>query len=218
MDWPDALLSLGIALVFVVPVLLIVVRSPHRKNARLVTFARRRRWSYQAEDIGSADRFLGAPFGRLRTNTHIRDILSGTHRERDFACFEYRRQGKAGEDRFRVIAVRTPATRPILQVVRRPLAVTLLPTPGTEVFELGAGPFDQHFVVETGNESFAWDILIPPFVHLLMADPRTHHMAFRFERDELVVWYQLGRPGPTIDAALDFACDLLARVPSPIWA
>ncbi|PXY30945.1 hypothetical protein [Prauserella muralis] len=170
-------------------------------GGELARLAAGRGWIFEQENVGYADRFTGYPFSQHLRERRSRELVTGTHRGWEFGAFQYspRPMQDPGERQqyfryFRVFAIRLPAPRPTLQLTPK-----------------GAGEYK----VNTDDDRFAAYVLTEPVKRWLAEDPRAPRYRVRFERDELIAWYeQKDRFAPAeLDMGLDFLCDLLDRVP-----
>lgn len=196
-------------------------------SAALEWLVRQRNWTYKRTDAGSVDRFAGHfPFPVKSFNATSRHLITGMHRRRPFCAFEYAARihppgmgiGSMSTTRRRepywIVAVATPAHRPFLAVSGRQSGAT---EGGGARIQTGHEQFDGSFSVSTGHEQFARDVLHPQLLHWLLASPIAHQVPFRFERNELVGWRSGRLDARMVEPVLDMLCDVLDRVPSPVW-
>jgi hypothetical protein len=187
-------------------------RDPARSHD-LARLAAAKRWQYSPRDDGFTRRYAGYPFGRRATAL---DLVIGTHRGREFACFQYAppRSLPAGEysariDFVRVVAVSLPAAVPTVLVTgaRGAPRWTRRHTTGDDAFDLA-------FAVGTEDEAFAARLLTAPVRRRLLANPPAGSV--RFGGPDLITWHPDtgGFEAGVVEPALDRLCDLLDLVPA----
>lgn len=214
--------ALGAAVVVVAWVL---QHLAHRsKVARFTAFAAQRGWRYTEKDRSLVDRFEGQPFGGGH-GRRVRHVLEGPYRGRDILAFEYtyKERTGSGEDSsestyyFTVASLATPVARPRLEVVREGLGRRLLGLVGVRDLQLESEEFNRAFHIRAESDRFAYDILHPRMMEWLLADRRALSVPFRFEGADLVTWRR-GRIEPaTVNALLDYLCDVMEHTPSFVW-
>ncbi|GAA3806066.1 hypothetical protein [Streptomyces chiangmaiensis] len=163
----------------------------------LVTLAHRQGWTYKAQDMGGADRYEGvAPFPTVSSGLSAWDRAEGRHRGRSIRCFEYRDERtvkSAGPTRFR-----TKTTY---------YSVFSVATPSTVTRTVIREPGDLE-----GN--FA-DARLEDF---LSTDPRAAGTPLRFDKGELITWFEGRlRPGDVLPK-LNYLCDVLEHTPASVWS
>jgi hypothetical protein len=222
----SALAPIAFVLVFLAIIGLVgwlVVRTARRNRAPrdpaagrdLAALAAARGWRYTARDDTFLRRFTGYPFGRGARHTPALDLVTGTHRGREFACFQFAppRSLPAGEYSaeiryVRVVAVSLPTPVPTVLVTGARTAPRW-----TRRYTTGDDTFDRTFAVGTEDEPFAGRLLTVPVRHALLADPPPGSL--RFGGGDLVGWQpDTGDLAATmVEPAVDRLCDLLDRVP-----
>ena len=172
-------------------------------------------WSYSPRDDQFVERFDSYPFGRSRPARPALDLITGTHRGRPFACFQYAppRKLPAGEnpvgiDYIRVFVVSLPTTVPsmVISDARRSPRWLRRYTVGDDVF-------DRMFVVGTEEEGFTDRVLTEPLRRWLLDNPPPGSM--RFLRSDLIAWQAdtKGFDPQRVEPALDFLNDFVDRIP-----
>jgi hypothetical protein len=151
-------------------------------------------------------RFDGYPFTR---GGPALDLVTGTHRDREFACFQYAppRAMPPGEypiqaRYLRVFAVSLPEPAPHLMV-------TPGGAQGRQRYTTGDAEFDRAFAVGTEDEDFAGRVLTPRVRRSLLDDPPPGPV--RFGGTDLVCWRpdRGGFTAAEVEPVLDRLCDLL---------
>jgi hypothetical protein len=218
---------------WVVAVLVIVIgigavllnRYLHKqKVAAFTKFAGERGWHYAEQDNSLAGRYVGDPFGK-GFGREAKHVLAGQHRGRDLIAFEYIYKEKhgSGKDsrtvtyRNTVVALNTPAARPTLEVSREGLGRKLLGLVGVRDLQLESEEFNKNFHIRTEDDKFAYDVLHPRTMEWMIADQRCSDLPFRFERADLLTWQKNSIDLPSVDAMVNYLCDVLERVPSFVW-
>lgn len=226
----DAMSSLApIAFVLVFAAVLglvgwLVVRTARRNraprdpavSAGLARLATAKGWTYRPRDAGFLRRFRGYPFGHGGRSRPAADLVTGTHRGREFACFRYvpARSLPAGEyaariRHARVVAVSLPAPVP---------RMLLTPAAGTprraRRFTTGDDAFDRAYAVGTDDEPFARRLLTVLVRRWLLDNPPAG--ALRFAGPDLITWHADDGDfaAGMVEPAVDRLCDLLDRLPA----
>jgi hypothetical protein len=220
------LAPIAFVLVFVAIIGLVVwlgVRTARRNRAPrdpaagrdLAALAAARGWRFTAKDDTFLRRFNGYPFGRGGRSRPALDLLTGTHRGRAFACFQFSppRSLPAGEysaeiDYVRVVAVSLPAPVPTVLVTDARAAPRW-----TRSYTTGDDAFDRTFAVGTEDEPFAGRLLTEPVRRWLVANPPAGSL--RFGGGDLVGWQADtgGFAASMVEPAMNHLCDLLDRIP-----
>lgn len=223
----EALAPVAFVLVFVAIMGLIVwmfVRTARRNRAPrnpatsqdLARLAAAKGWRYSPRDDEFLRRFDGYPFGRGTTALPALDLVTGTHRGRMFACFQYRppRRMVPGdypmELRYvRVFAVSLPGSTPTVLVTRGRTAPRW-----TRRYTVGDDTFDRAFAVGTEDERFAGRLLTAPVRRWLLDNPPAGSL--KFGGTDLVEWYEDkgGFTASTIEPTVDRLSALLDRIPA----
>lgn len=215
-----------VILVVVIGVAVLVIRWQlhKRKVAAFRAFAAQRGWAYRERDDRFTDRYLGTPFGQGfgRQASHV---LTGLHRDRSFAAFEYLYKEHQGSGKNRrtvtyrntVVALDTPAARPTLELSREGIGRKLLGLVGIRDLQLESEEFNKSFHIRAENDRFAYDVLHPRTMEWMLADQRCRDLPFRFERADLLTWQEGSIHLGSIPWMLDYLCDVLDRVPTFVW-
>ena len=202
----------------------LVVRTVRRNRAprdpavgqELARLAAARGWRFSPRDDGFLARFEGYPFGRGGRSRPALDLVTGTHRGRTFACFQYvpPRSLPAGEysaeiDYARVFAVALPATVPTVLVTDARSAPRW-----TRRYVVGDDAFDRAFAVGTEDEPYANRLLSAPVRHWLLANPPAGSL--RFGGPDLITWHadEGDFEASMVEPTVDRLCDLLDRLPA----
>ncbi|SOD82764.1 hypothetical protein [Streptomyces sp. Ag109_G2-15] len=164
--------------------------------SRLTALASEHGWTYKAQDAGGVDRYEGvAPFPNLSSGLSAWDDIEGRHRGRSIRCFEYR-----DEETVRSAGPKRLDTKTTYYSV---FSVT---TPGTVPRAVVHEPGDLDGKFANGKlENF------------LRTDPRADGVPLRFDKGELITWFE-GRLRPTdVLPKLNFLCDVLEHTPTSVW-
>lgn len=191
-------------------------------NARLKRSAKTKPSAAEAQALG-LERSPTDPFGLLGyplslfargQDGEIVDVRWGSWHRLDVKVFEYRPSGSANDDgaarRFACALGPAPAEWPALSVEPEAFLTPASERGPLRTVELGAGAFDDRFVVQCDDEVFARQLLEPGLRDwmLALADP------WGFEvNGSLVLAYRLAEgPVPTTEA-LEALGGFLDRVP-----
>ena len=182
----------------------------------LAALAAAKGWTYHPRAEGFLRRYRGYPFGHGGRTRPALDLVTGTHRGREFACFRYEpaRSLPVGDHaaevrRVRVVAVSLPAALPHLLV-----------TPASRAprrYTTGDDAFDRVYQVGTDDERFAARLLTAPARRWLLDNPPGGPV--RFGGPDLLTWHADEEPAGssaagTVEPAVDRLCDLLDRLPA----
>lgn len=201
----------------------VLVRTIRRNRAlrdpavgqELARVAAERGWQYTPRDDEFLRRFDGYPFGRGGRLRPALDLVTGTHRGREFACFQFSPprslppgEGSAAIDYARVFAVSLPAPVPNLVI-----------SPGkstprwTRRYTTGDDAFDRTFAVGTEDEPFADRVLTEPVRRWLLAHPPASSL--RLGGPNLVAWHadNGGFDANMVEPAVAHLSDLLDQIP-----
>ncbi|MPZ85251.1 MAG: hypothetical protein GEV28_34640 [Actinophytocola sp.] len=201
----------------------LVVRTARRNRAPrdpavshdLARLAADRGWRFTPRDDGFLRRFSGYPFGRGGRRRPALDLVTGTHRGRTFACFQFSPprslppgEGSAEIDHARVVAVALPAAVPAVLVTRAHAAPRW-----TRRYTAGDDAFDRAFAVGTEDGPFADRVLTEPVRRWLLDNPPAGSV--RFGGPDVVAWHADpgGFDARMVEPAVDHLCDLLDRIP-----
>lgn len=162
----------------------------------LIALARRRGWTYREQNAGGVDRYEGvAPFPNVSSGLSSWDDIEGRLRGRDIRCFEYRDDRmvrSAGPKRFE-----TKTTYYSVFSVTTPTTV-----PRAVVHE----PADLRGKFAAGR-----------LATLLRTDPRATGTPLRFDKGELITWFE-GRLRPKeVLPKLNYLCDVVESTPASVW-
>ncbi|HEV7651717.1 MAG TPA: hypothetical protein VGP26_26485 [Actinophytocola sp.] len=202
----------------------LVVRTARRNRASsdpaagagLARLAAAKGWTYRPRDEEFPRRFRGYPFGHGGRTRPALDLVTGTHRGREFACFQFvpARSLPAGEyparvRHARVVAVSLPAPVPTVLVT----AAARTPRRARR-FTTGDDAFDRAYAVGTGDEPFAGRLLTALVRRWLLDNPPAGSL--RFAGPELIAWHADtgGFDAGMVEPAVDRLCDLLDRLPA----
>ncbi|MEU9371150.1 hypothetical protein AB0D71_42275 [Streptomyces avermitilis] len=162
----------------------------------LIALARQQGWTYKTRDAGGVDRYEGiAPFPNVSSGLSAWDDMEGRYRGRSIRCFEYRDEKSvrsAGSTRSR-----TKMTYYSVFSVATPATI-----PRTVVRE--PGDLDGDFA-DDKLEKF------------LRTDPRAEGVPLRFDKGELITWYEGRLRSEDVPPKLNYLCDVLEHTPTSVW-
>jgi hypothetical protein len=205
----------------------LVVRALRRNRAlrggtgsgssrELARLAAERGWRYVPRDSDFLKRFTGYPFGRGGRAQPVFDLVTGTHRGRPFACFQYSRPRSL-----------PPGEHPIEINYARVFAVSLdTPVPTVLVTAARAAPrwtrrfttdddtFDRMFAVGTEDERFASAVLTPQVRRWLVDNPTA--VTLRLGGPDLIGWHAERKEfdARTVVPVLDYLYGFLDQIPA----
>ena len=187
------------------------------RKAGMAGFAAAREWRYAPNDPSLVTRFAGHPFG-VGSQRSAANVVFGAHEGRPFAAFDYHYRTGSGDDSAShtvgVVAVSCGVPLPALTVAEQGAIGRFFGKLAGTDLEIGRPDFDAAFRVNCSQVEFARDFLHPVMCDLLMTMP---HMAFRFDRDSMLI-VSTGQQAPqTIDAKLLSMSLILGQVPGHVW-
>lgn len=195
-----------------------------KRREALFTWCAQHGWSYQRRDDTLSSRWSGTPFGTGQRR-RAENVLRGSVGSRQAVAFDYSFQTSTTDSkgnrstqthRYAVVAVGMPVPLPRLEVTpdnilkRAASAIGL----GAEDIHLESDEFNRRFRVTCRDRKFAFDVLHPRLMQMLLNAPA---VAWRFDGVELVSW-DAGRLRP--DEAFVRAMmlgSLIDAVPAFVW-
>ncbi|WP_024873716.1 hypothetical protein [Saccharomonospora piscinae] len=219
-------LLLGAVLAFVLWIRRRVARTALAAPDGLAGEAARRGWTVVERDdslIPLYDRQYDRrsrwePLTHPPRATAARDVITGSHRGREFvaATFDTVHQGRHQPER--AIWVAAPAAHPMLGI--RPSAAAsnaVNRAIGLGGIRTGNPEFDARFEVLAEDERFAEAVVTPALVEFLLRDSRPWRaVSLRGEYLDVADPVRDHRDPAELVAALDLRCDILDRMPT--WA
>ena len=197
-------------------------KAEQKRIAELRAYAARRGWSYTDRDDTWHQSFTGAPFdsGHDRRSTKV---LHGTHDGREAAVFDFvyhttesstdangNRHTHEEAHRFNVVALALGAATPGLSVSPEGVFGRLLGRMFNSDIELESDEFNRAFTVSSEDRRFAFDVLHPRTMELLLQHRDT---AWRIDRGWLLVVERGTYEIPDVELRLDFCDRLLDSLP-----
>jgi hypothetical protein len=203
-------------------VLYLAWRAEQKRIAELQAYAARRGWHYTERDDSWHRTFHGSPFdsGHDRQSTKV---LTGTHDGRQAAVFDFvyhttetstdangNRHSREEAHRFNVVALALGAATPGLSVSPEGAFGRLLGRMFNSDIELESDEFNRAFTVNADDRKFAFDVLHPRMMELLLQHRDT---AWRIDQGWLLVVERGTYEIPDVELRLDFADRLLDELP-----
>lgn len=227
MSWDELKMWAGVVFAVIWPLFGIyalvstLVRKKNLTKSPLATYAAGRGWTFVDLDdsvlteTGYWRAFVPMPAAGAC------NVIRGSRNERDVLAFETfsKVERVAAEkpsqvQRQGVVAIRTPASRPWLQVYRENAVTRAV----TNDLVLESEDFNRKFHVTAENTRFAYDVLTPQNMERMLRDPRYAELPFRFDGRWLWTLLQWGLTPEDIDGQLQFLEDTMAMVPSHAWS
>jgi hypothetical protein len=210
---------LGIGLVIVVGVFG-YLQAKKRREA-LAAFAASRGWTYIWTESSLVGRFQGSPFGR-GDDRRASNVIHGEHDGRPIVAFDYQYETTSGTGkdrkttthRFSVLAMSMGVVMPALAVEPEGFVGRMIGRLTNRDIELESEAFNRAFTVTCPDRKFAFDVLHPQMIEMLMQWP---DLGWRFERDSMLV-IRKGRDSiEEIDAKLVVMDAIIDRIPEFVW-
>lgn len=210
-------------------VMTIVSRVLAERRRRAVTaFAAERELTFEARDDSLVDRFRGSPFGRGYAK-RATNVVHGTHEGRRVVAFDYHfrtrgsrvggrggRSGSGGSSShtYSVIAMHLDVVVPDLSVSPTGVLGHLVNAVTKRDVQVGHPDLDREFTIVTTDPQLAAELLSPEVATLML---RNTHVAWRFERDSMLM-IERGRWSTTeIDARMRLMDAILDATPAALW-
>lgn len=230
----SVLLPVAFVLVFVAIVgtpIVLLVHAGRRNRAlrssaigdQLASLAEERGWTYVAEDKGYLDSFTMYPLTRGGRHTPAFDLVTGSHRDREFSCFQFAppRSTQAGEGQsaygtyLRVFIVWLPTPIPVVTLSGKGAGPRWFSR-----FATGDETFDKEFQVgcAEADENVVDALLTAPVRQWLLQHPPlagSGRGMLRFDQNVLIGWYEEKKPfeASSVVPHLDYLCDLFDLLP-----
>lgn len=192
-----------------------------KRREELAAFAAQQGWTHTPRDNSWTRRFSGPPFGRGDAR-RATNVLQGEHDGRPMVAFDYSYQVTTGSGDNRstttyhhsVIGLGVGTRLPALSVTPEGFFGRLVGRLTNRDIELESEDFNRAFTVTCPDRKFAFDVLHPRTMELLLQTP---DIAWRFEADTLLA-VSSGKHSPAevlrvlgvLDAVLD-------GIPEFVW-
>ena len=221
MDSGFALAVVGFIALFVVIAVLAFVAAKKRREA-LEAFATAKGWTYTARDDSLARRFDGRPFGQ-GYGRHANNVLRGVHDGRAMVAFDYQytTSSGSGKDRttdthhYSVVVLSIGAVMPALSVSPEGMFGRIVGRLTNTDIELESEDFNRAFTVRCPDRKFAFDVLHPQTMQLLLGWP---DLGWRFEGDSMLVVTDGRHSVEEVEARLGVMDAILDGIPEFVWA
>lgn len=206
------------------------VLAERRKRA-MTAFAAERELTFEARDDSLVDRFRGSPFGRGYAQ-RATNVVHGRHEGRRVVAFDYHfrtrgsrgsrvggRGGRSGSSgshshTYSVIAMHLDVVVPDLSVSPTGVLGHLVNAVSKRDVQVGHQDLDREFTIVTSDPRFAAEVLSPEAAALTL---RNTHVAWRFERDSMLMIERGTWSTTEIDARLRLMDALLDATPAALW-
>jgi hypothetical protein len=184
-------------------------------SAEFERLAAAKGWQYHSRADNFLRRFHGYPFSGAGARPAL-DLVTGTHRGRDFVCFQYSlpRSVQPGEhpvaiDYARVVALSLPMLDSAPTVVLAPAGSPRW----TRRYTVGDDVFDRMFAVGSEDTGFANQFLTEPLRRWLIDHPPLGSLRIG---GGYLLWWRPDRAdfdSQLVEPTLDWLCDLADRLP-----
>jgi len=219
----SGLVVLAFVAFFVVALLLVVVGVIQTKKRReaMAAFAASRGWRYATHDHSLVDRFQGTPFGRGSSRSAY-NVIYGEHDGRPMVAFDYRftTTSGSGKDRkstthhWSVLALSMGVVMPDLSVEPEGVFGRMIGRLTNTDIEMESEDFNRAFTVRSPSRKFAFDVLHPQMIEMLMQWP---NLGWRFEGDSMLVVRNGTHSIEEVDAKIHVMDAILDRIPEFVW-
>ncbi len=208
---------------FVIALLLVVVGVVQAKKRReaMAAYASSRGWRYATHDHSLVDRFHGVPFGE-GSGRAASNVVYGQHDGRAMVAFDYQytTTSGTGEDRrstthhWSVLALSMGVPMPDLSVEPEGMLGRVIGRLTNTDIELESEDFNRMFTVRASHRKFAFDVLHPQMIEMLMRWPE---LGWRFEGDSMLVVRNGRHTIQEVDAKLTVMDAVLDKIPVFVW-
>jgi hypothetical protein len=210
-------------LFFVVAIGLVIVGVIQAKKRReaMAAYAAARGWRYAASDQSLVDRFQGTPFG-VGSSRAASNVVYGVHDGRAMVAFDYRYTTSSGSGKDRkstthhwsVLAVSMGVMMPDLSVEPEGVFGRMIGRLTNTDIEMESEDFNRAFTVRSPSRKFAFDVLHPQMIEMLMQWP---DLGWRFESDSMLVVRNGHHSIEEVDAKLAVMDAIIDKIPEFVW-
>src|SRR5262249_53195104 len=135
-------------------------------------------WTYATRDDSYRDMPWGAPFGTGSGRAAF-DVLQGSWGDRPALCFTYRYQTETSNGKttqtenhwFAIYSLHLPRSLPELRVSKEGIFSSIARKIGIHDIEFESEDFNRAFKVKADDRKFAYDVVNPQMMQLLMDNP-----------------------------------------------
>ncbi len=210
----------GVFVLGLVLVVVSVIRAKKRREA-MAAYAASRGWRYATTDASLVDRFQGTPFGEGRSRA-ASNVVYGQHEGRAMVAFDYQFTTTSGTGKnshttthhWSVLATSMGVTMPALSVEPEGVFGRVIGRLLDTDIEMESEDFNRAFTVRCPNRKFAFDVLHPQMIELLMHWPE---LGWRFERDSMLVVRNGSHSIQEVDAKIQVMDAIIDRIPEFVW-
>lgn len=223
MDGAVVFVVLGLGLVAAVAAAVIGWVNEKKRREALAELARNQGWQYFPEKNHAAARHY-AFVNRLKRgdNRYLRHRFSGSRGGEDFDAFEYHYQVTRGSGKnrrtthyyFRVAALRLPRRFAELTVEPEGIMDKVAAALGFDDIDFESAEFSRKFRVLSPDKKFAYDVIHPRMMEVLMRRPGT---LMEIEGDSLVVMESGRMDAAALAPLLDHLVELRRGLPAYLW-
>lgn len=215
-------LALALVTVAVCAVVVLFAVLEHRRLRELRAECARRGWRYQTEDRSLVDRWSAGPFGTGQSR-RAQHVVSGRNGNRAFLAFEYsyKRSSGAGDQRrtttyrFTVCALGLPVPLPMLSVEPESWASRFAQAVGVgDQVDVESEAFNRAFAVRAVDRKFAYDVLHPRHLELLLAGSR---VGWWIEGTEIVSSAERRLDLGQVEGVLGALAGVVEQIPTFVW-
>lgn len=197
--------------------------SRRNQASILAAEARVRGWRYDATDRGLLRRYSGWPFDSR--GRKVRHVIRGTHRSREFVCYELSFRMNIGyryaDDglvrnrcRYQVVSTAHDGGQlPDLTIANADTVSRFSSTLFDEGTGIGSDEFRRKFSLSTGDGADASAVVAGPMSEWLAADPRASRNPLKFEKGDVITWRSGALNIARAIEPLDYLNDVVDRLP-----
>ncbi len=208
---------------FVIALVLVVVGviQARKRREAMAAYATSRGWRFAETDGNLVDRFQGTPFG-TGSSRQASNVVYGEHDGRAMVAFDYRytTTSGSGENRsttthhWSVLALSLGVLMPDLSVEPEGMLSRVIGRLTNTDIEMESEDFNRAFTVRSPSRKFAFDVLHPQMIEMLMRWPE---LGWRFEGDSMLVVRNGSHSIQEVDAKLTVMDAILDKIPEFVW-
>jgi hypothetical protein len=197
-------------------------KAAEERRRAFAALAASRGWQWVARDDSWTERFGGEPFGR-GDDRKAENVLTGTYEGRPVVAFDYSYETSSTDSkgnrtttthRYAVCALGLPSWLPTLELGPESLLSRFGNVLGLGDVELESEEFNRRYRVTASDPKFAYDVLHPRTMELLLARPT---VSLRIAAADALAWDD-GRHSVTeLDERLATLHAVLEGIPSFVW-
>ncbi len=197
-------------------------KAAKERREAFAALAAQRGWVWTPRDDSWTERFGGDPFG-IGEDWKAHNVLTGDYQGMAMVAFDYSyetytRDTKGNRHttvhRYGVCALRLPSSLPTVELTPENMFSRFAGALGLGDVELESEDFNRRFRVTASDPKFAYDVLHPRTMELLLSRPAT---SLRIGDLDAVCWDDGLHSIEELDVRLTTLHGLISGIPSFVW-